>query len=295
MAEQSGAYRAEIEQVLETFLRRVLAAQGGQGLKVTRAVRNALMMLAQADPPGRREPGPDPKRLDRLSRIEGFLSRPALPSKPDEFAKAAAQYLPNPVDRAALYNLLRLPVSESPSSTLESRLAGGAQPSQLDVLDPKRPSPAQERTQKSEAAGRRWAGEKKEPTEWGPFFPQEVVQVRKELLAPPRTPPAPRPQAQSYPAVEQAIDGLAPDSRAIARQLAQALDLAYQRGQHQADLTLPPSAGKARDPLQQVGDLDAMARLIRDSLPHRATGVRFVDVYAGNRRIRRVALDAKLK
>jgi hypothetical protein len=293
MADPTAAYRAEIQQVLESFLRRVLAAQGGQRLRVTRVVGNALMTLAGAGRPGSPGPRPDSKRGDRLARIEAYLNRPALPGKADEFAKEAVQHLPNPVDRAALYDLLRMPVAESASSDLGSRLSERPAPTQLDQLEPGRPSVAQERSEQREAVSRRWADEE-EPTKIGPVSPQAVVKGASDVLAPTPAPRVPEAQPQTYASVEQAIRGLAPAMQGFARQVARELDLAFQRHRGSAEVDLPGSA-RGRDPASGDGEIDRIVRLIRDSLPHRAAGVRHVRIYVGNRFVRTIALAAGSK
>jgi hypothetical protein len=66
--------------------------QGGRTLRVTPEVRSAVTSLFSGD-------------IGRLMGIEAWLSSPALPGDPAEFAREVARRLPETIDRARIESL----------------------------------------------------------------------------------------------------------------------------------------------------------------------------------------------
>jgi hypothetical protein len=81
--------RQEATQALTDFLWKAQAAQGGQTLRVTPAVRAAVLKLFKGDTNG-------------SISAESFLNRTVLPGSPPEFAAAVAQLLPEQVPRSRI-------------------------------------------------------------------------------------------------------------------------------------------------------------------------------------------------
>jgi outer membrane protein OmpA-like peptidoglycan-associated protein len=192
----SWADRAEVERVLVMFLTRVLKAQGGQALRMTDAIRTALRRLAHAPRPAPLGPVVEHSHADDLARIDQFLARPALPGGTEELAREAAQALPVPLDRAALYHLLQMPVLDAPTSRLESRLGAAPTPGAFDQPIFQAPPAAQEQAEKQATVARRWQGGTDEPHTFGPVYPQQLISGAQDLFGSSRPPRRPRLQAQ---------------------------------------------------------------------------------------------------
>ncbi len=87
---------AEIETKLTQFLTRVLTAQGGQTLKDSPVIAQALRTLAQGN-------------IGAVLTIDTFLAQKFHPSSPTEYAKAARAHLPQGISNAQLAALDRIP------------------------------------------------------------------------------------------------------------------------------------------------------------------------------------------
>jgi hypothetical protein len=87
---------AEIETKLTEFLTRVLGAQGGQELKDSPVIAQALGTLAQGNG-------------GAVVKIDGFLAQKFNPGSPAEYAKAARAHLPQGISHAQLAALDKIP------------------------------------------------------------------------------------------------------------------------------------------------------------------------------------------
>jgi hypothetical protein len=94
---------AEIETKLTEFLARVLTAQGGQTLKDSPVIAQALRTLAQGN-------------ISAVLTIDAFLAQKFHPSSPTEYAKAARAHLPQGISKAQLATLDKIPSAPSASA-----------------------------------------------------------------------------------------------------------------------------------------------------------------------------------
>ena len=101
----------ELEFELTAFLQRAVATQGGQGLRVTEAVKQGIRSLTIGDPNAR-------------LRVDLMLSDTTQTGRPAEFAKRVARALGPAVPRAAAEKLRDAKVSDAgpaaPSSAAEA-------------------------------------------------------------------------------------------------------------------------------------------------------------------------------
>ncbi len=276
-----GASRAEVEQAIREFLQRALQAQGGRSIRVTAALRNALMMLANTDSTDWRGPGGDPGRAFRTMNLEIFLSSPALPGDVAVFAQRVARMLPSPFDRTALERLATMPVTDSASPSVMGRIG--------ELVERTAPGSAEreeerqaERIRRGEATGpripRRTATDplavrpedqmdriaqieraitgREEPTVIGPgsvdlLHLGRIARGLPDTIRGPRRPTR-RVEARSFPEVESAIGQVSPD----------ALIPAEARGGADAD-----SFADAREFAAQVArELDVAQQRSQDSI-----------------------------
>lgn len=82
------------------------------------------------------------------------------------------------------------------------------------------------------------------------------------------------------------------DAREVARALARRLDVAHQQGVTTVALGLGAVYNRVRNRRAIFSELKRIALIVRNRLPHRAAGVRHVDVYFGAKRVTRIGLDA---
>ncbi|WP_229516111.1 DUF4157 domain-containing protein [Paraburkholderia terrae] len=100
---QTGASGTEVFDPLYSFFVKVQAAQGGQSLKVTPVVRQALESLAAGD-------------AGAALRIASYLAQSYFPGTPAELARDAMNHLPLVISRDRLARLDRLAPLEAPDS-----------------------------------------------------------------------------------------------------------------------------------------------------------------------------------
>jgi hypothetical protein len=244
----------------------------------------------------------------RLASLQSWLNGVALPGQPADFARQVARRLPDPFDTATLARLQRMAAGDRPSrygrlKNLVERTAPG-EPEGRN-LPPPEPTVA-ERVDQLAGDVRRLSGQP-EPTEIGPYG-VPVLRAARILRGLPeawREPSRqrPTPEARSYPAVERAIqqidrNALVPaeargqevgnyaDARNVARHLASQLDVAQQQQQDTVELRLGANYASVRDRDAILRELSRIVRLIRDSLPHRASYVRTVNVFFGDTLVR---------
>ena len=302
-SQANTASRKEVEQAVLEFLRRAQAAQGGTGLVLTDPVKDGLRMLASADDPSH-EGGADRGRAARFIGMDAALSSHTADAA--NVARRVAQILPDPFDRKALEKLKTWSVTEPDKSTVE-RVTDAAKrsfPQQTPTpADPQQSSPEKRMDEEMDKA-RAMRGLPK-PSQVGPFSVDIPGAIRfGQGLKKPKT-AAPHTEARSYPAVDQAIQKIAPDAlvpaeargtdradnfadaREVAADLARRLDIAQQRGEGQIDLRLPATYSAAKDEENIIATLMDITRTIRDALPHHASAVKYVDIYFGPRLVSR--------
>jgi hypothetical protein len=102
--DSTNASRLEVTQALTDFLYQAQAAQGGQTLHVTDAVRWAVRKLFQGDPVG-------------SANAEAFLNGPAPPGSAPDFAAAVTKLLPDFIPRSRMAHL----GTQSPKDTPDTR------------------------------------------------------------------------------------------------------------------------------------------------------------------------------
>ena len=95
-----GVSRQDVTKALTDFLYQAQAAQGGQTLHVTDAVKWAVRRMFQGDPTG-------------SANAEAFLAGTALPGSAPEFAAAVARLLPEYVPKSRIAHL----ATQSPKDT----------------------------------------------------------------------------------------------------------------------------------------------------------------------------------
>ncbi len=118
-ATRQYASREDTERTLTVFLHRVLDAQGGQELRITASVQQALHSLAAGD-------------LDAGLRIDLFLADPPAGS-PEEFAHKAALLLPPQIPRSRLDHLGQIPAIPSADPRAQSLAEATARVVEKDV------------------------------------------------------------------------------------------------------------------------------------------------------------------
>ena len=101
----------EVDAKLTEFLTRVLEAQGGQTLRDSPVISQALHALAQGS-------------ISSTLAVDAFLAQPVHPGTPAEYARAARGRLPSSISKADLAKLDRIP--SAPSSLDRPASAGEA-------------------------------------------------------------------------------------------------------------------------------------------------------------------------
>lgn len=82
------------------------------------------------------------------------------------------------------------------------------------------------------------------------------------------------------------------NAQEVAGRLAALLDIAHQEGSSEVDLPLDGVYNGVKERRKIYGELVRIAALVRNRLPHRATGVTRVNVYFGAKMVLRIPLDA---
>jgi hypothetical protein len=290
--ERAGLDRAAAQQRLEAYFTRVLEQQGGKSVSMTEDVKGTLRRIFLNDMPG-------------LLKFDTFLSRTAFPGSPTELAAAVAQYLPDPIDPARLAHL------EIPGA--ESTKAGRVK----DVIKRTEPYVSPE-TQRQQQEFDRQAKEarRNDKTVVGPFS----VDLNRILNIGKRLPkalekPKHRPKQGGAPnaALDAAIasidkDALTPaearggpkanefaDPELVARAIAADLDRAQAGKERSIMLRLDAIYAGVKDRDAIIAEVARIARLVRDALPHRASEVQAIDLYFGDKMVRRISLAGTLE
>ncbi len=296
-----GASRAEVERALTQYFQRALQAQSGRSLRVTDEMRTTVMMLADAPDPSYRGPGGDPGRAMRWISLQPVVEH--LPSTPEEAARQIARRLPEPFDRATLQRLTGAAVE--PTTTRFGRVG-----SLIERSAPGEPPPEQQIAQwRFEQEARELRSNEGAVGPYGVDVPRigRIVQGLPGALKGPRRQPS-GPEARSYPEVERAIqqisaNALVPaeargadagdyaNAQEVAREVARQLDIAQQQQQEGIVLRLGANYNSVRNQDAILSELARIVRLIKDALPHHASSVRYVNVFFGDRNVRRIPLN----
>ena len=288
------ASRQEAQAALEAFLRRVMQQQGGRALRVTPEVRSAITSLFSGD-------------IGRLMGIEAWLSSPALPGDPAEFAQDVAQRLPETIDRARIESLNRMSGRGSIPSlpTRVRQLVESTAPGKPErPMEPPGPT-SEKRAEQTAGVVRALRGEPEpeglKPVSIDVLHAARIARGLPGALRAPQEPRTAPPEARTYPEVERVIQQVAPDAltpaeargtpeadsfaeaRQVARDLASRLDVAQQQRQESIELRLGDNYNGVRDRAAMITELERIIQLVRDALPHHAAGVVNVDVFFGER------------
>ena len=284
---EAGLDRAEAQRRLEAYFTRVLAQQGGKSVSITGEVKNTLRRIFLNDMSG-------------LLKLDAYLSRATFPGSPTELAAAVAQYLPDPIDGERLAHLeLR-----GPESTTMGRIKSLVQRTEPSV------SPDWQL--------RQWEFEREakevrrnDPTVIGPygFDINRVLNIGKGLPEALKGPKRTSPQAGApNAALDAAIASVDPDTltpaaargsphggdfadaQVVARAIAGDLDRAHAGKERSVTLRLDATYAGVKDREAIIAEVARIARLVRDALPHKAPAVDALDLYFGDRLVRRISL-----
>ena len=237
--------------------------------------------------------------LPGLLKFDTFLTRTAFPGSPAELATAVAQYLPDPIDPARLAHL-DLP---GPASTKLGRVKDLAKSTEPYV------SPDTQR-QQWEFDRQAKEARRNDKSVVGPFGVDlnRVLNIGKGLSKALEEPKRrPKPSAPNA-ALDAAIASIGPnaltpvearggpkanefaDPELVARAIAADLDRAQAAKNRSITLRLDAVYAGVKDREVIVAEVARIARLVRDALPHRASEVQAIDLYFGDRMVRRVSL-----
>lgn len=150
---------------------------------------------------------------------------------------------------------------------------------------------------------------------FGPFGVDlnRIFNIGKGLPGAVKSPPSPTKtvEARSYQQVNAVIDKISKtmlvpaeakgtsnagnfaDAQEVAKDLARRLDIAYQQKDDSITLQLSADYNGVKDRVEMIREVIKLVHLIRDALPHQASGVSKVDVYFGNRLVQRILLESK--
>ncbi|GJG89709.1 hypothetical protein tb265_48900 [Gemmatimonadetes bacterium T265] len=282
--------RAELTEILRGYFERVLAQQGGRGVRVTDDVKVALRRAFLGDPMG--EIG-----------MSAYLDRPSFPGAPAALAAEVAQRMPDPIARARVAHLVAGPATSPAQGTL-ARVG--------DLAASTAPAVTPEQQQSQWAFDQAAKDLRRNENAVGPFGLdlQRAFAVGRGLPKALKGPGAAGPAERSYPAVDAAVNAVAPgaltpaevagtpaadeyaDAQVVARTLARDLDVAQQQRRGVVPLRFGANYLKAKDRDGVVAAVARVVALVRDALPHHASAVDAVDLYFGEFRVRRIPLGA---
>jgi hypothetical protein len=302
-AENPNASRTEVEQAILAYLQRAQAAQEENKLRLTDPVKTALRMLASTNAPGTGAAG-DMGKAQRTISMDSLINGATTDAA--DLAKRASQILPDPFDRAALKKLETMAVADAPKGFIdrakesaEKNLKTPDMPDKDLLPDPKKKM--DEEMDKMRAARGGPQGHGFGPVAVDPFA---VARVIGDLRKKPKKPSV---QARDYPAVEQAIQKIAPgalmppeakgksnegefveQAQDVARDLAAKLDIAQQKNEDTVELRLPPAYHHSQSRDAMISAVESIVQAIRQALPHHASNVKCVDLYFGDFRAKRI-------
>jgi len=286
-AENAGLDRAAAQQRLEAYFTRVLAQQGGRSVAMTEDVKTTLRGIFLNDMAG-------------LLKFDAFLTRTIYPGSPTELAAMVVQYLPDPIDGERLAHL----DTPGPASTKMGRLKSLAQKTE-PYVSPDTQSQQWEFDRQAKEARR---GDKGVV---GPFGVDlnRLLNIGKGL---PGALKDPKKQARQTGApnasLEAAIATIDPnaltpaearggqkanefaDAQMVARGIAGDLDRAQAGNARSIMLRLDAVYSSVKDRDAIIAEVARIAALVRDALPHKASAVQAIDLYFGDKVVRRISL-----
>jgi Domain of unknown function (DUF4157) len=287
----SDMSRAEVQQVLQEFFEKTMKAQGGKSVSMTEDVKNTIRRILLNDMPG-------------LMKLDSYLGRSIFPGSPAELAAAIAAYLPDPLEAS---RLAHLGASSGPGPTKMERVG--------DLVKKTEPFESPDTLEQKWKFDRETTQLRKGEGAVGPFGVDlnRIFNVGKGLPGALKTPPSQTMagEARSYPQVNAVIDKISKtllvpaeakgtsnadnfaDAQLVAQDLARQLDIAHQQKNDSITLQLTPNYNGVRDRVDMIREVIKLVQLIRDALPHQASGVSTVDLYFGDRLVQRISLTAK--
>jgi len=283
--------RAEVQQVLQGFFEKTMKAQGGRSVSMTEDVKYTLRRILQHD-------------REALDILDSYLGRSTFPGSPAELAKAVAAHLPDPLEAS---RIAHLGASSGRGPTTMQRVG--------DLVKKTEPFESPDTLEQKWKFDREATQLRKGEGAFGPFGVDlnRIFNFGKGLPGALKPPPSPTKtvEARSYQQVNDVIDkisktALVPteakgtsnagnfaDAQVVARDLARKLDIAYQQKNDSITLHLNPDYYGVKDRVEMIREVIKLVHLIRDALPHQASGVSKVDLYFGNRLMQRILLGAK--
>jgi hypothetical protein len=114
VGESKLAFRPQIEAAIRTYLETIRARHGGS-LDLTDLEKAPLLKLAMASDPRKKGTGPDPKSKDRGTALSALLDHPGPFAASAALAAKIAGILPDPMDPAALAQLIPPSTGAKPS------------------------------------------------------------------------------------------------------------------------------------------------------------------------------------
>ncbi len=286
----SDMSRAEVRQALQEFFEKTMKAQGGKSVRMTEDLKNTIRRILLNDMSG-------------VVKLDTYLGRSNLPTSPAELAAGIAEYLPDPLEASRLAHLA---ASSGPGPTKMERVG--------ELVKKTEPFESPD-TQEQQWKFNREATElRKGEGAVGPFGVDlnRIFNIGKGLPGALKSPPSQTTAvaARSYPQVNAVINKISKtllvpaeakgtsnadsfaDAQKVAEYLAQQLDIAYQQKNNSIRLQLGPNYNGVKDREDMIREVIKLVHLIRDALPHQASGVSTVDLYFGDRLIR-IPLAAK--
>ena len=285
--ENAGLDRAAAQQRLEAYFTRVLAQQGGKAVAMTEDVKTTLRRIFVNDMAG-------------LLKFDSFLTRTIYPGSPSELAAMVAQYLPDPIDDSRLVHL----DAPGPVSTKMGRLKSLAQKTEPYVS----PDTQMQQWEFDRQAKEARRGDKGVVGPVGVDL-NRLLNIGKGLsgaLADPKKPA--RQTGAPNAALDSAIASIDPnaltpaearggqkanefaDAQLVARGIAGDLDRAQGGKDRSITLRLDAVYSSVKDREAIIAEIARIARLVRDALPHKASAVQAIDLYFGDKVVRRISL-----
>lgn len=287
----SDMSRAEVQQALQEFFEKTMKAQGGKSVRMTEDVKNTIRRILLNDMPA-------------LMKLDSYLGRSIFPGSPAELAADIAALLPDPLEA---WRLAHLGASSGPGPTTMERVG--------DLVKKTEPFESPDTLEQKWKFDREATQLRKGEGTVGPFGVDlnRVFNVAKGLPGALKSPPSQTKavEARSYPQVNAVIDKISKtvlvpteakgtsnadnfaDAQLVAQDLARKLDIAHQQKNDSITLRLTPNYNGVKDRVDMIHEVIKLVELIRDALPHQASGVSMVDLYFGDRLVQRIPLAVK--
>jgi hypothetical protein len=287
----SDMSRAEVQQALQEFFQKTMKAQGGKSVRMTEDVKNTIRRILLNDMPG-------------LMKLDSYLGGSSFPGSPAELAAEIAAKLPDPLEASRLAHLRASP---GPGPTTLKRIG--------DLVKKTEPFESPDTLEQKWKFDREATQLRKGEGAVGPFGVDlnRIFNFGKGLPGALKSPPSQTKavEARSYPQVNAVIDKISKtllvpaeakgtsnadnfaDAQLVAQALALQLDIAHQQKNDSITLQLGPYYNGVKDRVDMIREVIKLVQLIRDALPHQATGVRTVDIYFGDRLVQRIPRAAK--